>query len=83
MSDVVDPGPLNNSDSSRGEQLGTFIRLARPSVDVGADRLRSMRAHDGRINDQIFKILIIRHRIEYVPPYAFLAPSAEAPENAI
>jgi hypothetical protein len=40
-------------------------------------------ANDGGVHDQIFKIAIIRERLEDAPPHALGAPSAEATEDAV
>lgn len=37
----------------------------------------------GGIDDQILKVRIIGHRLEYPPPYALRIPAAEAPEHAV
>src|SRR5246500_1034922 len=42
-----------------------------------------MRPDDGRIDDQIFEVRIIRHRLEDPPPDTLDAPSTEAPEHAV
>ena len=42
-----------------------------------------MRPDDGGINDQIFKVRIIGHRLEDPPPNPLDAPSTEAPEHAV
>src|SRR5260221_7469806 len=42
-----------------------------------------MRPDDGGIDDQIFEVRIIGHRLEYPPPDTLDAPSTEAPEHAV
>src|ERR1700740_1276720 len=42
-----------------------------------------MRPDDGGIDDQIFEVRIIGHRLEDPPPDALDAPSTEAPEHAV
>src|ERR1700757_5362736 len=42
-----------------------------------------MRPNDGGIDDQIFEVRIIGHRLEYPPPNTLDAPSTEAPEHAV
>jgi hypothetical protein len=42
-----------------------------------------MGSDDGGIDDQIFEVRIIGHRLEYPIPDAFDAPPAEAPEHAV
>src|SRR5258708_13817398 len=41
------------------------------------------RPDDGGIDDQIFEVRIIGHRIEDTPPNTLDAPSTEAPEHAV
>jgi hypothetical protein len=42
-----------------------------------------MRPDDGRIDDQIFEIWVIGHRLEDQLPNTLDAPSTEAPEHAV
>src|ERR1700687_1038081 len=42
-----------------------------------------MRPDDGGIDDQIFQVRIIGHRLEDPPPDTLDAPSTEAPEYAV
>src|SRR6516165_7357367 len=42
-----------------------------------------MRPDDGGIDDQIFEVRIIGHRLEDPPPNTLDAPSTEAPEYAV
>jgi hypothetical protein len=42
-----------------------------------------MRPDDGGIDNQIFEVRVIGHRLEYPPPNTLGAPSAEAPEYAV
>ena len=42
-----------------------------------------MRPDDGGIDDQIFEVRIIGHRLEDPPPNTLDAPSTEAPEHAV
>src|ERR1700730_4492139 len=42
-----------------------------------------MRPDDGGIDDQIFKVRIVGHRLEDPPPNTLDAPSTEAPEHAV
>src|SRR6202044_4067689 len=42
-----------------------------------------MRSNDGGIDDQIFKVRIIGHRLEDPPPNPLDAPSTEAPKHAV
>src|SRR5258705_7531311 len=42
-----------------------------------------MRPDDGGIDDQIFEVRIIGHRLEDAPPDTLDAPSTEAPEHAV
>jgi hypothetical protein len=42
-----------------------------------------MSPDDSGIDDQIFEVRIIGHRLEYSPPNTLDAPSTEAPENAV
>jgi len=42
-----------------------------------------MGTNDGAVDDQIFEVRIVRHRLEYPPPNPFGAPSAEATECAV
>jgi len=41
-----------------------------------------MGSHDSKINDQLFEVRVIGHRLEDAPPNTFDAPSSEASENA-
>src|SRR6187431_887441 len=42
-----------------------------------------MRPDDGGIDDQIFEVRVIGHRLEDPPPNTLDAPSTEAPEHAV
>src|SRR5271169_3935575 len=42
-----------------------------------------MGSDNGGVDNQIFEVGIIRHRLEYSPPDAFGAPSTEATEHAV
>src|SRR6516165_4780680 len=42
-----------------------------------------MRPDDGGIDNKIFEVRVIGHRLEYPPPNTLGAPSAEAPEYAV
>jgi hypothetical protein len=42
-----------------------------------------MRPNDGGIDDQIFEVRVIGHRLEYPPPNTLDAPSTEAPKHAV
>ena len=45
--------------------------------------LHLVRPDDGGIDDQIFKVRIIGHRLEDPPPNTLDAPSTEAPKHAV
>jgi hypothetical protein len=42
-----------------------------------------VRADDGAVDNQLFEITAIRHRLEETAPDTLLAPTAEAPKDAV
>src|SRR6266404_102463 len=76
----VYPNKHRQHRRASGRSLDLPLNLQTPLFGPGGVL---MRPNDGRIDDQIFEVRIIGHRLEYPPPNTLDAPSTEAPEHAV